>query len=246
MIKIQLKSIFGDVVFEYENSENTIKKTVEAYLKKMKGEIIRHLDLSNLDLSGIEFYNTKFDNTKFDNTTFDNTKFDNTKFDNTTFYNTTFYNTKFDNTTFDNTKFDNTTFYNTKFYNTKFDNTTFDEETVKNIISKNQQFLFENAKDDFFSILLKAIPEIPGLINALKEGKINGSTYSGKCACLVGTIANVKGCAYNDITGIIPNANRPAELWFVRIMPGMTPENSAKVKLTLEWIEEFLSYLPAK
>ena len=46
------------------------------------------------------------------------------------------------------------------------------------------------------------------------------------------------------IPGIVPDAGRPAELWFVHIMPGMTPENSEKVKLTLDWIDEFLTFLP--
>ncbi len=92
-------------------------------------------------------------------------------------------------------------------------------------------------------ILLKSIPEISGLRKSLVGGKINGSTYEGECCCLVGTIANVKGCNYNKLPGITPDSGRPAERWFMGIKPGMTADNSVMVKLTIDWIDEFISYV---
>ena len=100
-------------------------------------------------------------------------------------------------------------------------------------------------KNDFWEILLKAKKEIDGLKEALISGKVDGSTYSGECCCLVGTIANVKHCSYRNIKGIKPNSDRPAERWFLAIRKGDTPNTSKVVELTMAWIEEFELYLNA-
>jgi hypothetical protein len=99
----------------------------------------------------------------------------------------------------------------------------------------------EPIRNDFFSILDCAPAEVPGLLAALRAGKIDGSTYTGDCACLVGTIANVRGCSYEALGALKPNASRPAERWFVRIAPGLTPENDMTAKVTEGWILEWQS-----
>jgi hypothetical protein len=94
---------------------------------------------------------------------------------------------------------------------------------------------------DIFDILLRAPKEVPGLLTSLRAGKVDGSVYEGECACLVGTIANVRGVNYHDLgAGIEPDSGRPAEQWFMSIRKGDTPENSSVAKITEEWIEEFL------
>ncbi|MGL4598521.1 MAG: hypothetical protein ACRCYO_13470 [Bacteroidia bacterium] len=99
--------------------------------------------------------------------------------------------------------------------------------------------MFDIFKHDFWAILLKSRSEIAGLKLALNEGRVNGSTYEGPCACLVGTIANVKGCHHKELEVITPDSGRPAERWFMLIGEEMKPDNSEVVKLTIEWIEEF-------
>ena len=94
-------------------------------------------------------------------------------------------------------------------------------------------------KADLFEVLLSAIPELPALKQALIDGRVDGSTYTGDCACLVGTIANARGCNYQQVVNIPPDANRPAERWFTAIREGHTPETNPIAKITLEWIEEF-------
>jgi hypothetical protein len=101
-------------------------------------------------------------------------------------------------------------------------------------------------KNDLWEILLKIKSETPYLIKSLNDGKVDGSTYSGDWACLVGTIANSKGCEYNKIEGVLPDSFRPAERWFTAIKPGDTTENSEVVKITIEWIEEFMFHLNKK
>jgi uncharacterized protein YjbI with pentapeptide repeats len=55
MIKIQIKSVFGKVIFEYEKENNNIKKTLqEAVLRvaDLRGAYLRGADLTGADLTG--------------------------------------------------------------------------------------------------------------------------------------------------------------------------------------------------
>jgi hypothetical protein len=90
--------------------------------------------------------------------------------------------------------------------------------------------------------------EIPFLRQTLLDGKIDGSTYSGDCACLAGTMAHAKQIDEYDGENIqaceglvVPvNANSPREKWFMGIREGDTPETSQIAKITLLWIDEAL------
>ena len=77
-------------------------------------------------------------------------------------------------------------------------------------------------------------------LKALNEGRVDGSTYQGECACLVGTIANVRGVSYQNLGPLVPNLFRLAESWFLGIRKGSTPENHAMARITRDWIEEWL------
>lgn len=96
-------------------------------------------------------------------------------------------------------------------------------------------------KKDFIIILSTNRAEIPGLLTALKEGRVDGSTYEGECTCLVGTIAKIKKV---DVATLPRNSMRPAERWFLAIKKGDNPENNPFSKITCEWIEEFLNENP--
>lgn len=95
-------------------------------------------------------------------------------------------------------------------------------------------------KEDFLSILSSAHNEIPDLIKALKNGKVDGSTYKGECACLVGTIANARHMYYEELEGIEPDADRPAESFFTAIAKGDTPKTNPVSKIVLQWAEDYL------
>ena len=87
--------------------------------------------------------------------------------------------------------------------------------------------------------------EAPGLLLALREGRVDGSTYTGECACLVGTIANIKGRVYNDIPGLSPNSSRPIERFFLAISKGDTPATNPMAKIVEGWLLQFLGGEPA-
>jgi len=104
-------------------------------------------------------------------------------------------------------------------------------------------------KNDLFEILLNAPLEVAGLREKLIAGEIDGSCYSGECACLVGTLAKLRGVCLQEedgqmkdaivLPGIKPKAGRPAEVWFSNLHPGCTPDKNAVAAITLDWIQEF-------
>ena len=83
--------------------------------------------------------------------------------------------------------------------------------------------------------------EVRGLVAALKEGRVNGSVYEGECACLVGTIANVRGVNFTAIAD--HNSSYASEQWFLMISKGDTPDKDTgggyAAKLALDWVEEW-------
>jgi len=95
-------------------------------------------------------------------------------------------------------------------------------------------------RDDVWAVLSAAPNEAQGVAKALRHGKVDGSSYEGDCACLVGTVANVRGCKYYDLGLLKPDSGRLAETWFMQISPGDTPEKSKAVKLALKWVETWI------
>jgi hypothetical protein len=100
-----------------------------------------------------------------------------------------------------------------------------------------------NLKDiieDFYKVLDAAKSEVPELYKFIWDGKISGTVYKGECACLVGSIANIRKQDYEHLTGIKPDSDRLAEKWFLGISEGDMPHNSEVSKLTAEWMEKYM------
>ena len=97
-------------------------------------------------------------------------------------------------------------------------------------------------KSDFWMTLTYARDEVPALIAAIREGRVNGSQYEGECACLVGTLANARGQNYAEA---FPdhNARNPAERWFLMIKQGDKPGDDTgggfAAGKALEWALEW-------
>ena len=96
-------------------------------------------------------------------------------------------------------------------------------------------------RDDVWRVLDAAPDEVPALLYAVHEGRINGSVYTGQCACLVGTIANVRKCSVYELPREIqPDATRTAERWFLGMRPGDAAEHHPVSRITAQWIEEWM------
>lgn len=97
------------------------------------------------------------------------------------------------------------------------------------------------AKEDFFKRLLIAKNEAQGLYDALMRGKIDGLAYKGKCACFVGTVANIRKENHDNLTiALKPEADSATEKWFLAILKGDTPANNPVAEITAEWMREFM------
>ena len=103
-------------------------------------------------------------------------------------------------------------------------------------------------KNDLIASILKLPDEIPFLREAMINGKIDGTSYSGECACLAGTFAKALKIDEHSLNsgdelenGFVAMADSPRERWFWNIKEGHTPENSNVSKITLEWIDEALA-----
>jgi hypothetical protein len=94
-------------------------------------------------------------------------------------------------------------------------------------------------RDDIWAVLSSAPREVPAVIDALKAGRVDGSTYHGPCACLVGAIAIKREVGVDDIEGLRPNSSRPAERFFMGIREGDTPETNQFSALALEWVQQW-------
>ena len=96
-------------------------------------------------------------------------------------------------------------------------------------------------KADFIEVISQAPREVPALIEALKAGRVDGSTYTGECACLIGTIAHAKGIDVDSSEFTIPkDSSRPVERFFMGIKKGDTPETNQVAKIALNWAESWL------
>jgi uncharacterized protein YjbI with pentapeptide repeats len=102
-----------------------------------------------------------------------------------------------------------------------------------------------DVRDDLWAVLSGAPAEVEGLRAAIAEGRINGSSYEGECACLVGTLANVCHTRYTTLRFVRHNSNRPAERFFMAIKKGDTPETNGVSRIVLEWVDQWLANMKA-
>ena len=177
MIKIEIKSIWGSVLFAYEKEGNTVKQTLEhavltdadlrdadlrgAVLRDadLRGAVLRGADLTDADLRGADLRGA----------------------------------------------------------------------------------VLSPIKNDMFAVLLYAIPEVVNFKKALVEGRIDGSTYEGKCACLCGTLMKSTNTKIASAINMEKNISRPIERFFLGIKKGDTPQTNQLSKIALQWTEEFES-----
>jgi len=104
-------------------------------------------------------------------------------------------------------------------------------------------------RSDMIAEILKLPDELEALRTAIIGGLIDGSSYSGDCACLAGTLAKARGLpagysgesiVFNGMQ-FIADSSSPRERWFMMIKPGDTPDTNQASRLALEWVNEAIA-----
>ena len=102
----------------------------------------------------------------------------------------------------------------------------------------------ETFRQDFIAEVLNMPSELEALRAAIVAGKIDGSSYSGDCSCLAGTIAKASGIQDykgTDIGDFRASASSPREIWFASIRTGDTPETNPASAIALEWTDHAIA-----
>jgi hypothetical protein len=219
---------------------------------------IELVDFSNITFFGAKFSNTAVSKSIVQNATFYQCNLTGSTWSNSVYFNVTYKKTLIKDATFCNSQFRNiqftcinfdtvtlrgNTIINTKFTDCTFTGNTFtqlsfDSLTIDQLIAINQLSLLDGIKADFHSILSHfTVEELSTLRQRLVEGRIDGNTYEGVNANLLGTLANLRSEDYRDLSGITPDFYRSGEVWFLLIKVGDTQENSSLVDLTIQWID---------
>jgi hypothetical protein len=155
---------------------------------------------------------------------FEDSSFEDSSFERSSFVGSSFVRSRFERSSFVGSSFVRSRFVDSRFVRSRFEDSSFD-------INTQRQF-----KADLWLTLACNRNEVPALLDALRAGHIDGSVYEGECACLKGTIANIKHVSYTELS---PNSSDPAECWFMGIQKGDTPETNLMSKLAVEWCEEW-------
>jgi hypothetical protein len=99
-------------------------------------------------------------------------------------------------------------------------------------------------REDFTVEVLKMPDELDALRLAIVEGRIDGSAYSGECACLAGTLAKARGIKNyhgENIDNFRADSSSPREMWFMMIHPGDTPGNNQASEIALGWLDRAIA-----
>ena len=198
-------------------------------------------DGSNFD--GSNFARSSFDGSSFVRSSFVGSNFDGSRFVRSRFVVSSFVGSSFVGSSFVRSRLHGSNFDGSRFVRSSFDGSIFVRSRFVGSRFVRSRFVDEDAaKADFMAIMAWSEPEIPALIAALENGRVNGSAYTGECACLVGTIANARGV---NVKNLEKDSSRPAERWFMMISKGDKPGDQSPgayaAARAVEWANEYLA-----
>ncbi len=96
---------------------------------------------------------------------------------------------------------------------------------------------------DMLYVFSRLTWELAGLKEALQAGRIDGTCYYGKCACLIGTLSNLNGTIEEVCTNIAyydEGLHNYCEQWFYQIRMGDKPKDNPFAKHAVKLINQVL------
>ena len=199
------------VIFTHEAEENSIAITV-------RKAVAEDAKLDGANLYGANLYGANLDGAKLDGANLDYAKLDGANLTRANLSLANLYGAKLDGANLTRANLYGANLYGANLYGANL----------------------TPIRDDIWAVLSSAPLEVAALIEALKTGRVDGSTYSGECSCLVGTIAAARKVNHSQLPGLTPNSERAAERFFIGIRKGDTPETSQFSKLAMEWAQDWL------
>jgi len=242
-VKIEIKNRFtGKVLFEFETENNTIKETV---LEAVKNKInLRSADLSsaNLRSADLRYADLSSADLRYADLSSANLRYADLSSADLSSADLRYADLSSANLRYADLSSANLSYADLRYADLSSADLSSADLSYADLSSAN----LSSIKTDVFYVLLNGKEEVAFLKKNIIEGKIDGSTYDGECACLSGTLEHgakiTNGTAQDvKVTSILScrSASRPAERFFLGIKKGDTPENNQVSKIVLEWIEEF-------
>jgi hypothetical protein len=225
-----LNLVAGVVVFECE--ANTMKETVEVAVKQ--GVSLSYADLSGAYLSGADLSGANLRNANLNDANLRGASLNDADLRGASLSGASLNDASLNDADLRNANLNNANLGGADFNGAHFSG------AYLNDASLNDADLSE-IKADYLAVLSVAKHEVVELYKALMSGRIDGSAYTGECACLVGTIANIRHEDHKSLgINLRPDSSRPAEIWFLNIRKGDTPENNAVSAIVKDWTLEFM------
>ena len=216
MIKIQIKSTFGSLLFEHESENNTIKETVEKAIADRAD--LRYANLQNADL---RYANLQYTDLRSTNLQSADLRYADLRCADLRLVDLRSADLQYADLRYADLQYA-------------------DLRSAKNW----QDTEWANqAKQNILFILSHLKSEVPWLRQALIDGKINGMQYEWECCCLIGTISKKKGIyeVCNTIPFYTKWLHNPAEQFFYQIRESDTPKNSEFSKMAVELCDMVLN-----
>jgi uncharacterized protein YjbI with pentapeptide repeats len=236
-IKLSIKNRFtGSIIFEYEKENNTIKETV---LKAIEDKI--NLRSADLRYANLRYANLRYANLRSADLSSANLRYANLSSANLSSADLSSADLRYADLSYANLSSADLSSADLSYANLRY----------ADLSSADLRYAdLSSIKTDVFYVLLKGKEEIAFLKKNIIEGKIDGSTYDGECACLSGTLEHGAKIT-NGVTETVKVASilscrqpsRPAERFFLGIKKGDTPGNNQVSAIVLSWIEEFESLI---
>jgi len=235
-MNIQIKKINGEVIFS--GDFKSIKECVEAAVKQkvnLRGSNLRGSNLSGSDLrwSDLSWSNLSGSDLSWSDLRWSNLRWSNLRGSNLSGSDLRWSDLSWSNLRWSDLRWSNLRWSDLRWGNLRWSNLRWSDVAP--------------ARSDFLSEVLKLPNELEFLRDALKAGKVDGSTYVGECRCLAGTLAKAKGVknynGENIKNGLMfhADAGSPREVFFRAISKGDTPKKNPACKIALEWTEEAIA-----